>query len=585
MPCRTHRNVIPVRRYASLDFLRGMAIFMMIILHTISWTLDVDGLLGQINDVPVINIVALVVLPYLGGLAGFFLLVSAISNTISMYRHLQAGKPVNALILRQVMGGILLLVFAMLAEGLTGYLGAFGNYLRQLPDGTFNWTTVLERWQHFETIHTIAWCVVLNGIVQGIISRNGAWKDLRKTIITYLVLAIIVVAATQPVWMLVESIQSLPPWEHGYPWNLDTGAEVFRPVVGAVPFWMTVANIFLTALAAPMEPVLPYLAVSFVGTIIGAVLAQPRESIPKDFPKKVMVPALVAFLVGTAGVIIFVIIILDGRGFEAAADVYRQVSFHRHWFNKPGWPETFSFPGAWLFQFLSLNGFGVMLTILIIRLVEFRGWSAGFARKTTFVRRFGFTAFTNYNNQWYMWLIWFAVGGIFFNQPYKHMDWGGVGLVIAATIAAYHGIMLLWEKVRYTGTIEWCIATIAAYLIPARKDEADRGKRWWEKGQLDVDGAFYNAEWLDIVKKEEIDHEHHADSKLAYKLALSGLVSILFIPVTMFTFPLAREALKTEGANKHAKVAYVVSIIGLVLTIAFFAACSVLSLSMLGLSL
>jgi hypothetical protein len=51
------------------------------------------------------------VLPYLGGLAGFFLLVSAISNTISMYRHLQAGKPVNALILRQIMGGILLLVF------------------------------------------------------------------------------------------------------------------------------------------------------------------------------------------------------------------------------------------------------------------------------------------------------------------------------------------------------------------------------------------------------------------------------------------------------------------------------------------
>lgn len=56
-----------VKRFASIDFLRGLAIFIMLFLHMVGDYLDVDTLLADINNIPLINIVALIVLPFLVG--------------------------------------------------------------------------------------------------------------------------------------------------------------------------------------------------------------------------------------------------------------------------------------------------------------------------------------------------------------------------------------------------------------------------------------------------------------------------------------------------------------------------------------
>ena len=88
-----------MRRFASIDFLRGIAIVLMIFLHVITHVLNISGFLAQINDIRIINLVAFIILPFLGGLAGFFLMVSAIGNMISMYRHLQAGRSVKDLVI------------------------------------------------------------------------------------------------------------------------------------------------------------------------------------------------------------------------------------------------------------------------------------------------------------------------------------------------------------------------------------------------------------------------------------------------------------------------------------------------------
>ncbi len=69
---------IQTKRFSSLDFLRGLAIILMIILHQISDLLDIGTLTADLNSVPLINIVALLILPFIGGLAGLFLLTSAI---------------------------------------------------------------------------------------------------------------------------------------------------------------------------------------------------------------------------------------------------------------------------------------------------------------------------------------------------------------------------------------------------------------------------------------------------------------------------------------------------------------------------
>ncbi|MHA1715341.1 MAG: heparan-alpha-glucosaminide N-acetyltransferase domain-containing protein, partial [Promethearchaeota archaeon] len=174
-----------MKRYSSIDFLRGLAIFIMLFLHIISHVLDVDSLMANINNEPLINIVALVILPYLGGLAGFFLMVSAIGNMISMSKYLKKDNSPDNLIVRQVVGGFLLLIFAMLTEGVIGYWGSLGHLFRNLDNpADTNWQVMLYRGYTFETIHTIAWCIIVNGLVQGLLVKIFK-NNMRKIILSY----------------------------------------------------------------------------------------------------------------------------------------------------------------------------------------------------------------------------------------------------------------------------------------------------------------------------------------------------------------------------------------------------------------
>ena len=92
----------PKKRFASLDFLRGLAIFMMIGLHVVNGILNTDAMLKNMSGNSFLSLSSLIVLPFLGGLAGFFLLISAASNMISMYRRLEKGQSTNTLIVQQV---------------------------------------------------------------------------------------------------------------------------------------------------------------------------------------------------------------------------------------------------------------------------------------------------------------------------------------------------------------------------------------------------------------------------------------------------------------------------------------------------
>ncbi|MFW9999684.1 MAG: hypothetical protein ACFE9Q_16050 [Candidatus Hodarchaeota archaeon] len=572
-----------MRRFASIDFLRGIAIVLMIFLHTILHVLDIDGLLLQMNDIPLINIVALIILPFLGGLAGFFLMVSAIGNMISMYRHLQAGRNVRDLVIRQIMGGVLLLIFAMIAESILGIHGAFANLTKSLNDlSAWNWQVILYRGYHFETIHTIAWCIILNGVVQGILSRKGGWTNPRKLIKIYIILIVVVIALTPLLWWLVDLV--IP----GYPWAIDpnTNVDVQYPYLGISEWWKFITHFFLNAIAGREEPIFPYLAVSFMGSIIGIILAQDRETVKKDWsfiPKRTMQIGFILFLVGIIGLIVNLVLIMDELGMTAALNLYKGLAFHRNWVpENPGIASTTLPILGWLFQFLALNGTAICLIMVVVRVVEFRGRGKEFADKTRFFRRFGFVAFTVYNIQWVYFLIHFIVSSFIYGQPqapYLKLDWAGTFLTMAITFVIFHGILLLWERVKYIGSLEWTMGTIAAQIIPARK-VADQ--KWWQTGQLNVEEAFYNAEWLNVIEKDEIRHDRHADSIMTYKLSFFGF---LFFPISFITFLIARKSVQTEGENIYNKRAKLISLIGIIFFLVWLILSLFLSLSDLGLSL
>ncbi len=542
-----------MKRFASIDFLRGVAILLMLFLHILSDMLDINSLVSRINDIPVINVLLLAILPFLGGLAGFLLLVSATGNMISMQKFLEKGQSVRNLVVRQVLGGVLLLIFAMLTEAVIGYHGALGQIFLNISrmDLDYIRKLMLTQWNVFETIHTIAWCVIINGIIHGILARKDGWKNTRGMIWKYLVLSIIIVVLTQPVWML---LSWLVP---GYPWAtvLGSGSVICRPEIGADPWWMILTAPFLAPLAAPYEPIFPYLAVSFWGSIIGIVMCQPADKIPRSFMKKGLILGLIMFFIGAIGIVVNVVAVINVN-FDLAVKMYKEVSFHRHWF--PDQPEygEFLIPLAWLWQFLGLNGFGLMFTLIIIYLVEFRGKGSSFANHTRFVRRFGFIAFTNYNNQWYMWLVWAAISFIVVGIPYSQLNWGFTLSIVVIVILLYHLINRFWEKAGYIGSVEWMIGTLGYVINPFKRDSRE-GRKWYEIGKLDVQGAFYHPEWLNIIEADDVYHYHQRDSKIIEKIAVWCFAIPLFIPFGILLVPALIKAKKIEGKNVHLKRAQV----------------------------
>ncbi|MCF2144521.1 MAG: heparan-alpha-glucosaminide N-acetyltransferase domain-containing protein [Candidatus Heimdallarchaeota archaeon] len=593
-----------VKRFATLDFARGIAIFLMIALHTLSLVLNIPDLLAVIDNLAVINLVALIILPFYGGLAGFFLLVSAASNMVSMYRDLEKGRSIKSIVVKQIVGGVLLLVFAMLCEGLIGYHGAFGNFFKYLNDPSkyfeynplfnyehwedslnYNWQVLLYRWNHFETIHTIAWCLILNGVTQGLLSLKKRWQNRRQMIISYALLAVAVVLLTQPVWELVKLIMP------GYPFGLipETGNALFTPLIGQDSWWRILLAPILTPLAAPMEPIFPYLAVSFLGSIIGIAITRPREEINKKFPRNMFLTGLAMFIVGVIGVVAVIIRIITVEDFDTAIMIYQFIPYHRHWT-----PDFKSYIPlfSWVWQFLSVNGFALMLIMILFRLVEYRGKSKAFSDRTRFIRRFGTVAFSNYNNQWLYYIMFYLMSLLIYATPYAKLYWAGTFLTIFLTLLLFHLLLLGWERIGYIGSLEWFIRTFTNNVIPARRERFDPSVKWWQKGMINVPGAFYEPEWLDLVDPEaekeadpEIFQAEQRDSKLALTLAIVGMASIIFNIASIFGLFVALNARKLEGKNKRNTAALILSIIGCVLFAAFIIVLSIVKISSLGLPL
>ncbi len=561
-------------RFASIDFARGIAIVAMLFLHMVGDTLDIDGLLNTINDQALINILALILLPFYGGLAGFFLLISAAGNMVSMQRDLGRGKTVRSIVLKQVFGGILLLIFAMLSEGLMGYHGTIGEFFFHMNNPNQPYlNNFLFRWNVFETVHTIAWCLIINGIIQGILSLNGKWKDTKRQIIAYVILAFVVIGLTQPIWDLVGLIGP------GYPWGrYPNGHEFYLPWIGSEPFWHIFRAPFLTALAAPMEPIFPYLAVSFMGSIFGIIISQPKEKISKKFTRNSFLIGGSIFLTGLVGLVFIMINIISAPyppgvdGFlDIATQFYRFISFHRHWapdnasYMLPGQVVPIP-PFSWLAQFLVLNGFGLLAFTLLFRLVEFRGRSKVFSDKTRYVRRFGTVAFSIYNNQFLYFIVFAFTSWVIKRTAYTKLPWWGTFLTIGITFLLFHFILLGWEKIKYTGSLEWLIRSTANSLVPARKDAFDESVKWWQKGKVDVDKTFYNADWIDLDEKDKDESKaNKIESKFSFRLAIISLCSILFIAVNIISLFVSIRARKLDGKNKHNTAGLVISIIGNVL--------------------
>ncbi len=247
-----------------------------------------------------------------------------------------------------------------------------------------NWAIALWRWNHFETIHTIAWCIIINGIIHGLLSLKGRWKNRRNLIKSYIIMVVLVVALTLPIWILVDII--VP----GYPFTeLAPKVLISTPRIGFESFWQIIRAPFLNVFASPIEPIFPYLAISFIGSIIGIVISQPKEKIDKNFPRKMFLIGLTMFLSGLIGIVFVIVNVAINTGFLVTGDILPIVEFYFTIVDHGQWTPYYAsyIPQfSWLAQFLAVNGFSIILFSILFRLIEFRGISKQFANRSKLVR-------------------------------------------------------------------------------------------------------------------------------------------------------------------------------------------------------
>jgi len=284
------------------------------------------------------------------------------------------------------------------------------------------------------------------------------------------------------------------------------------------------------------------LAVSFLGSIIGVYLTQENKDITPAFFVKLLKIGLFMFVVGLLGCVAnLVVMMMDD--FYGTLMVYKNIWDHRAWTAQRGVPFL-----GWLFQFSMFTGFSLCCVSMLLRVIEFRGISAEFARKTTFIRRFGFVAFTVYNNQWIYFGVFYLITRFAGDIPYQRYLWGPTLLVILISICIIGALLWLWEKVGYIGAIEWWIGVIGRPLRTASKpplpDKTAKPDSWVARlGGLDVTGSFKNAEWVDILPSQPIDQGTLVESRLARKVALTGLV---FFPIAFVGMGIAYKAQQNE---------------------------------------
>ncbi|MHA1795313.1 MAG: hypothetical protein ACTSUK_04320, partial [Promethearchaeota archaeon] len=92
--------------------------------------------------------------------------------------------------------------------------------------------------------------------------------------------------------------------------------------------------------------------------------------------------------------------------------------------------------------------------------------------------------------------------------------------------------------------------------------------------RLNVKGVLYDANFINIISPEKVDHKNLKDSKLSLQLSL--LAPVLMI-AGVFALDIAIESITTEGKNKYNRWALILSIFGIIRFIGVFIALTFMS--------
>ncbi|MHA1828573.1 MAG: hypothetical protein ACTSX6_07990 [Candidatus Heimdallarchaeaceae archaeon] len=422
----------PLERVASLDFLRGLAIFVMTFAHCFyhvydyQWVIDDPSLLFQY---PKFFVGIGLFIAYLGSWNTFFLLLSATVNSLGMSRSSYTSKDFNRILYKKLIAGGALVVFGQIIESF-GYYGYFG-YLLQ---GKIHWTDSYEIWSAFfgiMTVQIIGWSLIITALLNYLLLRNEGHNHYLRNMLIYAFLTLSVLVLTPFVHNWVDSMNwKIPPSLPSYEYHVSDAVQ--WPNVHVQAYNASFFTWIMVLLAGELEPFFPCLATAFVGAMIGLTLGRPKPS--KNLLK-----------VGTLGAILSIV--------SAVLLIILHLPY-----------SIMDERPALTTELIQLGG-QVLVIMFMLRLVEFRGRGKIFANRkpVRYLRKWGIISLS---------VFWLEIFDIFpkwtlnltFGKKYDLNFFDrifGYGQLMLAVLVGLYSIfwydllIRLWAKVNFKFGFEW----------------------------------------------------------------------------------------------------------------------------------
>lgn len=455
------------KRIASLDFARGLAIFLMTFFHSFSHVFDHSWFLedsDKLFDYPKIVLIPLVILLYLGSWNSFFLLISCCVNTLGMIRGANRKANLEQMLIKRLVTGIFLLAIDIFTEGVL-YNGYFGTAIVSKDWGNFN--PFLDSFYKIKTLQIIGWSIIVTSIIIYFLLRKDGHERFRRNIIIVGLLTLAVFISTPVIHNLVDNM----------PWVVPEGLQGW-PEVEVQTHNASFKTWLMVIVAGNVEPLFPYLATGLVGSMLGLSLG--REKPTKVLAKRWF---YVSLLLIASGISLFLM----------------------------GLPMSISLRPTLPSYLIQLGG-QLGLIILLIYLVEYKNKGKEFADKkiVRFFRRWGMVALTIYTLE-----IYDLVPGTFLNlmlgkatQVNFLENVFGFDKIYLAMIVGIHSmiwyevLIRLWSKINFKWSMEWMLLKIQ-YSFSKQKSR-----------RLDVNYVLHNVEWMSLKEPSE---KESAIVKMKYK--------------------------------------------------------------------
>ena len=472
-----------MKRIASIDFLRGLAIWMMVFLHVFNHKYNYDWVFeaGIENIFQITNpFFAIFILfsGFFGNWVGIFILVSGVVNTVSFVKRVSRGDATSRVFFKQILTGFGILIAGFIAESF-GYYGYFGTLIKtRIPFMASTWISNLEGvesleqyalladsnivskiWTQIfrmEALQIIGYLMIIIAIVLFFLNRNDGYKKVKRNLFIVLGLIVVIAVSTPFLWYASEQINWIIP--------ASASENVYHLTWPSMDMQVENASFgtyLMMVLTGDYYPLFPYLITSLVGVGFGIVLAM--EKPPKRLP-----------LWG-----LLTTIILGAIGGITATFMHFDINFER---------PTFPF-------FFMLLASQVGLMTLLLWLVEYRGKSQKFGNNIVvkYFRIWGVLSLSIFVLQIYH-LVPYAI----FNPAFKTVNLLGgqfgqggeywVLLLAFITVLFFDLIVWAWARFNFVLSFEWMIQRLSSLSTKEKPDK------------LNFKKILNEVEWIDYKK-------------------------------------------------------------------------------------